>query len=106
MFLSALATVNFSLSFLVGILASPVTFVRRSNNKALSSIQYLILAALNPMVVMRAAAWYFNQDIAAVLVEAAEGWHVWGLWTQVVVWLIWWPVWFAGSVIVGRGMYS
>ncbi|KAF2008185.1 Glycosylphosphatidylinositol:protein transamidase, GAA1 component [Amniculicola lignicola CBS 123094] len=121
MFLSALATVNFSLSFLVGIFASPLTFVRglhaasspstpvpftTKNRLALSAVMSVVLAALNPVVVIRAATLYWGRDIVQVLVQAAEGWHVWGLWTQVVVWLVWWPAWFAGSVVVAGGLFS
>ncbi|KAF2788394.1 Glycosylphosphatidylinositol:protein transamidase, GAA1 component [Melanomma pulvis-pyrius CBS 109.77] len=106
MFLAALATLNFSLSFLIGIATSPLTFVRRSNNKAISAVASLLLAVLNPVVVIRAATFFFGQDLVKVLVQAAEGWHVWGLWTQVVVWLVWWPAWFAGSVVASEGLFA
>ncbi|KAF2175568.1 Glycosylphosphatidylinositol:protein transamidase, GAA1 component [Zopfia rhizophila CBS 207.26] len=120
MFLSALATLNFSLSFLIGIFASPLSFIRpihppqpntpstltTTNRKAMSAVVSVLLAALNPVVVIRAATFYWGEDIVDVLVQAAEGWHVWGLWTQVVVWLVWWPAWFAGSVVVTAGLFS
>ncbi|ORY15898.1 Gaa1-like protein [Clohesyomyces aquaticus] len=122
MFLSALATLNFSLSFLVGIFASPLTFVRcisppppnstsvpglvMRNRKAISGAVVGLLVLLNPLVVIRAATFYWGKDVVDVLVQAAEGWHVWGLWTQVVIWLVWWPAWFAGSVVVAGGLFS
>ncbi|KAF2018334.1 Glycosylphosphatidylinositol:protein transamidase, GAA1 component [Aaosphaeria arxii CBS 175.79] len=106
MFLSALATLNFSLSFLVGILTTPLTFIRGTKNKIFAIIGSVILAILNPVVVIRAAVFFFGMDLRQVLVQAAEGWHVWGLWTQVVVWLVWWPAWFAGSVVVSGGLFS
>ncbi|KAF2869022.1 Gaa1-like protein [Massariosphaeria phaeospora] len=106
MFLAALATLNFSLSFLVGLLAAPLSFARASRNKGLSAVVGGLLLLLNPVVVVWAATLYFGQDVVEVLVKAAEGWHVWGLWTQVVVWLVWWPAWFAGSVVVAGGLVS
>lgn len=105
MFLAALATLNFSLSFIIGILTAPLSFVRSSRNKIVSGILSLLLAALNPVVVMRAATFFWGRDIVEILVQAAEGWHVWGLWTQVIVWLVWWPAWFAGSVVVAGGLF-
>ena len=106
MFLAALATLNFSLSFLIGIATSPLTFVRGPQSKAVSAVTNLLLVVLNPVVIIRAATLYFGQDIVQILVQAAEGWHVWGLWTQVVVWLVWWPAWFAGSVVVSGGLFA
>lgn len=106
MFLSALATLNFSLAFLVGILTTPLTFIRGSRNIILSASMSMILLALNPVVVVRAVAVFFGVDIVQVLLKAAEGWHVWGLWTQVVVWLVWWPAWFAGSTVAVGGLVA
>ena len=38
-------------------------------------------------------------DVGEMLVEAAFGWKVQGLWTQVVVWCVWWPAWVVGGVV-------
>ena len=105
MFLSALATLNFSLSFLIGILTAPLSFVRTSGSWVLSGVMYGVLAVLNPVMVVQAATWFGGMGLVDVLLKAAEGWHVWGLWTQVVVWLVWWPAWFAGSVVVALGFF-
>jgi glycosylphosphatidylinositol transamidase len=40
-----------------------------------------------------------------VLREAAVGWAVYGLRTQVVVWLVWFPAWVVGSTIVAGGFF-
>lgn len=106
MFLSALATLNFSLAFIIGILSCPLSFVRTSKNKILGTVMYAVLALLNPVMVIQAATWFFGHGVVEILVKAAEGWHVWGLWTQVVVWLVWWPAWFAGSVVVAGGLFA
>jgi glycosylphosphatidylinositol transamidase len=106
MFLAALATLNFSLSFLIGIATSPLTFIRPSKSIPISAATSVLLTVLNPIVLIKGATVYFGVDVVDFLLKAAEGWHVWGLWTQVVVWLVWWPAWFAGSVVVSGGLWA
>jgi GPI-anchor transamidase subunit GAA1 len=113
MFLSALATLNFSLSFLIGLCAAPFSFIRTPNSQSstrlspllLSVLGSLVLAAVNPLVLIFGATKYFNYNLTVLLMKAAEGWHVWGMWTQVVVWLVWWPAWFVAAVIVALGFW-
>lgn len=38
--------------------------------------------------------------VGEVLKEAAFGWDVWGMNTQVVVWCVWWPAWIVGGILV------
>lgn len=104
MFLAALATLNFSQSVLIGILASPLSFVRKTHKTWLSALQLLILALLNPTIVANWAAALLGVDLHAVLVSAALGWGVSGLWTQVTVWLVWFPAWVVGAVVVASGV--
>jgi glycosylphosphatidylinositol transamidase len=104
MFLSALATLNFSQSLIIGLLSAPLSFVRRTNGRKSTIAQFLLLAPLNPVVVAQIATYVGKVELLDVLVKAAEGWEVWGLWTQVVVWLVWWPAWFCGSVVVASGL--
>lgn len=106
MYLSALATLNFSQSLMVGLLTAPLSFIRRSSGSRVSTkLQFALLAAINPAVVVYAATYAGKVELLHVLVKAAEGWHVWGMWTQVVVWLVWWPAWFSGSVVVASGLF-
>lgn len=104
MFLSALATLNFSQSLMIGLLTAPLSFVRRVVNKKGNMAQFLLLAAVNPVVIVQIATYVGKVELLDVLVKAAEGWEIWGLWTQVVVWLVWWPAWFCGSVVVASGL--
>ncbi|EKG10631.1 Gaa1-like GPI transamidase component [Macrophomina phaseolina MS6] len=127
MFFSALATLNFSLSFLVGLCAAPLTFVRpihpspsspRNRRILLAALQYALLVLLSPVTVVGVASqelvgkglargdWVGVDAVRQVLVQAAMGWHVWGLWTQVVVWLVWWPAWFVGAVVVSGSFFT
>lgn len=125
MFFSALATLNFSLSFLVGLCAAPLTFIRapshtasRNRKLVLAGIQFALLVLLSPVTVVGVASqelggkgllkgdWVGLEAVRQVMVQAAFGWHVWGLWTQVVVWLVWWPAWFVGAVVVSGGFFS
>lgn len=106
MFLAALATLNFSLSVIVGVACVPLSFVRRSSNSGATAIQLLLLALLNPMLVVQTGAKVLGADLAHVLVQSAIGWHVWGMWTQVVFWLVWFPAWLVGAVVVATGMWE
>lgn len=111
MFLATLATLNFSLAFLIGLLAAPLSFsgvpmsgendgapLKMSlQRKVLSN---LVLHLLSPPVVVLTLCKIFGVDAGAMLAEAAFGWKVSGLWTQVVVCCIWWPAWLIGAAIV------
>jgi glycosylphosphatidylinositol transamidase len=106
MFLAALATLNFSLSVLVGVLCVPLSFVRKSNNRGVTGVQLLMLAMLNPVLVIQTITKLLGANLTDVLVQSAIGWHVWGMWTQVVVWLVWFPAWLAGAVVVSTGFWE
>ncbi|KAF1365136.1 Glycosylphosphatidylinositol:protein transamidase, GAA1 component [Lizonia empirigonia] len=106
MILAALATLNFSQSFLIGVLATPLSFVRRSNKTWLTATQLAMLAVLNPIMVAQWSAKLLGADLQNVLVLAAQGWHIWGLWTQVTVWLVWAPAWLLGTVVVAGGIFE
>ena len=110
MFLATLATLNFSLAFLIGLLAAPLSFVGQpysttsyenpvSGGKVRKLLMTMVLQLLSPPAVMLAACKAWEVRVEDVLVEAAFGWTAHGLWTQVVVWCIWWPAWTVGSVV-------
>jgi len=106
MFLAALATLNFSLSILVGVLCVPLSYVRRSGNNSITGLQMLILAMTNPLLVVQTATKLLGVDLMDVLVQSAIGWHIWGMWTQVVVWLVWFPAWLVGALVVSAGFWQ
>ena len=110
MFLATLATLNFSLAFLIGLLAAPLSFVGEpysttshenstSGGNVRKVLMTILLQLLSPPAVMLAACKAWGVHVEEVLVEAAFGWTAHGLWTQVVVWCIWWPAWTVGSVV-------
>lgn len=101
MFLSSLATLNFSLALLVGLLATPLTYVRPLPGKpVLTAICTLLLNILAPPPVLYLGSLYWKIPVGEVLKEAAFGWNVWGMNTQLVVWCVWWPAWMVGSVLL------
>ncbi|KAL8668098.1 MAG: hypothetical protein Q9202_000076 [Teloschistes flavicans] len=115
MFLATLATLNFSLAFLVGLLAAPLSFVgipmsaengdgppKLSVRRQVAS--NAVLHLLSPPVVVWAVCKLVGVDAGAVLAEAAFGWKVSGLWTQVVVCCVWWPAWMVAAVIVSPAL--
>jgi len=63
-------------------------------------VSTLVLQLLSPPVVMLVVSYYCNSNIVESMEEAAFGWRVNGLWTQVVAWCVWWPAWLAGGVLV------
>ncbi|KAK7727882.1 Glycosyl phosphatidyl inositol protein transamidase complex subunit [Diaporthe eres] len=106
MFLSTLATLNFSLSLMVGLLSVPLSFVRPwPSLPAARWASALLLHLLAPTAVLAlwSAYWSAWSGLGEVLREAAFGWHVWSMYTSVVVWGVWWPAWLVGAIaVLGR----
>jgi glycosylphosphatidylinositol transamidase len=107
LFLSSLATLNFSLAFLVGLLAAPLTYIHPIPSSSTSSLSLLLkavlailLSAFAPTTVIAAGSWAWGLSVKEVLVQAAYGWDVWGMNTQVVVCCVWWPAWVMGGVLL------
>jgi len=101
MFLSSLATLNFSLALLVGLLATPLTYVQPLPRRPfLAAIAGLLVNFLTPTAVLYLSSLYWNIPVGDILKEAAFGWDVWGMNTQVVVWCVWWPAWLVGAVLL------
>lgn len=108
--LSTLATLNFSLSFMIGLLCTPLTFMTRLQGPgparlAISSLGLILLNLISPPLVLLCVCQYTGASVETVLTEAAFGWDVWGMWTQVVVWCVWWPAWLIGSVLLGSSLF-
>ena len=101
MFLSSLATLNFSLAFLIGLLAVPLTYIRPlPGSLFIKLLLGTLLGCIAPPTVIYAGTRYWGIGLGELLEEAAFGWDVWGMHTQVVVWCVWWPAWLAGAVIL------
>lgn len=109
--LSTLATLNFSLSFMIGLLCAPLTFITRLESAAkpvryaVSALGLVLLNLLSPPVVLLGVCWYTGVSVETVMTQAAFGWDVWGMWTQVVVWCVWWPAWLIGCIQLGSSMF-
>lgn len=120
--LSTWATINFSLALLVGLLASPLCFARPVPLKALiapKSDDEKKSAALNlaihlpaalawlvasPPTAVYAISWYSGKDISWLLIEIAKGWLAQGVWSNLVIWSVWWPAWVLGGVVLFSGV--
>ena len=113
MFLATLATLNFSLSLFVGLFATPLSLVGPTlqlNDRQLKDEPLLRTALLNALlslvsptfVLIVLSSQMFGTTTAEVLTQAAFGWHVNGMRTQVVLWCVWWPAWLIGSVLVSK----
>jgi glycosylphosphatidylinositol transamidase len=117
--LSALATLNFSLSMTLGLLAAPLAFVGRvepNDYKAkpwLAGLEYAVLAVASPVgVIVGGAAWAFSQTgnadaVVDAVNKAAFGWNVWSSWgVPVGIWCVWWPAWVVSAVLVASSWYA
>lgn len=100
MALSTLATLNFSLAFLVGLLATPLSFVGLSESQPLKWASAALLTLVAPPTIIYSAASASGLDLGNILEQASFGWNVWGMYTPVVVWALWWPAWTIGMVNV------
>lgn len=101
MFLSTLATLNFSLAFIIGLLSAPLSFTRPWPSFMLARYtNAAVLHALAPPTVLLIGSVVSGVGLEAVLEEAAFGWHVWGMYTPLVVWCVWWPAWLVGQLVV------
>ncbi|RCI07536.1 hypothetical protein L249_1648 [Ophiocordyceps polyrhachis-furcata BCC 54312] len=98
MALATLATLNFSLAFLVGLLATPLTFVQPTGNVFARYTLAGLLNVVAPPFVVLTAAHLWDIPVTEVLQEASFGWNVWGMHTAVVVWCLWWPAWLVGAI--------
>lgn len=109
--LSTLATLNFSLSFIIGLMCVPLSFLGRLQGLAaplryaLTTCSLVLMNLLSPPIVLLVVCWYFGVSVETVLTQAAFGWDVWGMWTQVVVWCVWWPAWLIGCVLLGSSLF-
>ncbi|EME40303.1 hypothetical protein DOTSEDRAFT_74938 [Dothistroma septosporum NZE10] len=116
--LSTWATINFSLALIVGLLASPLSFVRPAtfliikNEKGeqqnspldvtLSIVSSLAWLLASPPLMIYALSHYLHRDLGWILLEIAKGWTAQGVWSNLVVWNVWWPAW----VIAGAVLFS
>src|SRR5712664_3412219 len=70
LFLSSLATLNFSLAFLVGLLSAPLTYMQPLPNRPIvKGVLAVLLSALSPTTVLVAGCWWWELGIGRVLKE-------------------------------------
>ena len=113
--LSTLATLNFSLAFLVGLLCSGLCFIRARRslanpaaNIAVGTVVALIHSISSPSAVIYALNWYLGKgngwyDVGWLLHEMAKGWTAQGVYTSFVIWAIWWPAWMISELVLLSG---
>ncbi|KIW37399.1 uncharacterized protein PV06_10442 [Exophiala oligosperma] len=113
LFLTVLATLNFSLSMFLGIACIPLAFVDRSASGTFALLQYLLLAVVSPMglaVGLAVNGWLaFGQTDVLVewLQKLAFGWNVWGSWgVPVGILCIWLPSWVLSSTLVASSWFK
>jgi GPI-anchor transamidase subunit GAA1 len=114
LFLTVLATLNFSLSMFLGLACAPIAFVDRVPGRPLlAAVQYLLLLVFSPVGVAVAAASYASQILGQQgalgewLVKFAFGWNVWGSWgVPLGVFCVWWPAWTVAATVVTSSWFQ
>ncbi|KIX00970.1 uncharacterized protein Z518_10036 [Rhinocladiella mackenziei CBS 650.93] len=114
LFLTVLATLNFSLSMFLGIICMPLAFMGRTPSRnALAFLQYLILVIMSPMGLAAGFGGYaflvLGRDNALMdrLEQFAFGWNVWGSWSVPIgVLCIWLPAWTVGATLVASSWFT
>ncbi|KAK3720665.1 Glycosyl phosphatidyl inositol protein transamidase complex subunit [Vermiconidia calcicola] len=128
--LSTLSTLNFSLAFLLGLLCSPLSFVRplpslrfsleqttryvstddaagiAANLAVVAPVSALFVAVSPPVVLWVVKGMFFGSGgVEGMLVEMARGWVAQGVWTGAVVWGVWWPAWVVAASVLWSGCW-
>jgi GPI-anchor transamidase subunit GAA1 len=105
LFLSALATLNFSLSFVLGLLCMPILFANRDRG-ALGYLNWALLLVMSPMGLWAIACVFFTLWLgdtswaAKNLARVAFGWNVLGSWgIGIGVCVIWLPAWMTAAIL-------
>lgn len=111
--LSTLATLNFSQALFVGLLASPLSFVRPFSppkswplavKAALGILAIAVMIACSPPAALQIAGVVTGKSFDEVVAAAAWAWRVERVWTGVTVWVLWWPAWVCGGLVLCSGM--
>lgn len=121
--LSTLSTLNFSLALLIGLLCSPLNFIRplpslppRSaikstadgseylNNLALILPSTVLYLGISPPIVLYAVSGWLGRVVGWMLGELAKGWVAQGVWSSLVIWGVWWPAWVVGGSVLWSGL--
>lgn len=98
---------------MIGLLCAPLSFISRIPPQTTAPLRYglaagglLLLNVLSPPVVLLGVSQFNGVSMETVLTQAAFGWDVWGMWTQVVVCCVWWPAWWIGCTLLGASVVS
>lgn len=113
LFLTVLATLNFSLSMFLGLACAPIAFVTRVEGRRWVALaQYVVLLVFSPVGCMIGVMGYVRWmvggqvELGQWLVKLAFGWNVWGSWgVPVGVMCVWWPAWTVAAVGVASSWF-
>jgi glycosylphosphatidylinositol transamidase len=110
--LSTLATLNFSQALFVGLLASPLSFVRPFSPPRtwpigvkvfLGILSVAVMVATSPPAALYGLGMVTGKRFDEVIAAAAWAWRVERVWTGVTIWVLWWPAWVCGGLTLCSG---
>lgn len=101
MFLSAIATINFSLALFMGIIAFPYSFIGPVHNKVHQiCIRVALLVLTSPMSILYLFCAFSGMDWKAIVLDVVFGYEWSHVWTPFAIFGVWWPAYFLTSVVV------
>ena len=114
--LSMMATLNFSLALVIGLAASPLSFVRPLPGSWLTSkpnakwsvvpLITILMLAISPPSAVLITSHFSKKTVTWLLVELAKGWSGQGAITNLVIWCVWWPAWMLAALVLYSGLYT
>lgn len=101
MFLSAIATINFPLALAIGMIAFPTCFIGPAQTKLTQIVtRVTLLIFTSPMSVLYLYCTFAGADWRIVIVDFVFGYEWQHVWTPIVIFGVWWPVYFLSSIVV------
>ncbi|CCG80708.1 putative GPI transamidase component [Taphrina deformans PYCC 5710] len=101
MFLSAIATINFSLALSIGVMSFPYSFIGPVHNKVQQiPIRVALLVLTSPMSILYLFCTFTGIDWRDVVVDVVFGYEWLHVWTPLAIFGVWWPAYFLTSVVV------
>ncbi|BFZ59186.1 Glycosyl phosphatidyl inositol protein transamidase complex subunit [Saitoella coloradoensis] len=99
MILSAFASLNFALVYIIGALISPLNFVRPISSYSGRIVVSILLQIVNPTTLMLWLAMYPRDADAATLQGVMGTFKEWGTWSPLFCWVLWWPATLVGLLV-------
>lgn len=100
MFLSAIATINFPLALVIGLICFPISLTTPIQSKLVSIMVRVLLLFTSPSSVLFMYCTMSGREWHGVLLDLTFAYEKSHVWTPLTVFGVWWPVYFLANVVV------